>query len=480
MLFSGGLNQFYIPNQPEPVKFTPKSNKAKGLQSNHRSTPWKLDEVKKSTEDHVVYTWGATDPSRKSAMAIERGEGVYLFDYEGKKYIDMTSQAINNNLGYGIPQPIHDAISRQLKTLHHVYGGLTITEPKAKLAQILSDLTPSDITGFVFPLTGSDANEVAIRTARKFTGKHKILTRYKSYHGSSVGALNATGDFRRGFAENGVSGFVKFFDLQAFQFRWGNSQQDSISNYLAYLEETIINENPGTIAAVMIETVTGSAGVLVNPPEVVQGIRALCDKYNILLIIDEVMAGIGRCGEMFAYQTYDGIVPDIFTCAKGLSGSYLPLSAVGFRKDIQDFFRTTPLGWGTTYQAHPVSCIAGYETMKYMVEKDVVGHVKKMEKVLSKRMDGLLQKHNCLRQGRVRGLFGAFDLVGKDGQLIQRQFQDPNPEAVLKFKKRLLENGIFMWVRAPVLHIAPPLIITEQELNTAMDKIDDALTVMDH
>lgn len=183
-------------------------------------------------------------------------------------------------------------------------------------------------------MTGSDANEVAIRTSRKFTGKSKILTRYKSYHGSSVGALNATGDFRRGFAEAGVSGFVKFFDLQAFQFRWGNSQQDSVSNYLAYLEETIINENPATIAAIMVETVTGSAGVLVNPPEVVQGIRALCDKYNIIMIIDEVMAGIGRCGEMFAFQTYDGVVPDIFTCAKGLSGSYLPLSAVGFRKDI--------------------------------------------------------------------------------------------------------------------------------------------------
>lgn len=160
------------------------------------------------------------------------------------------------------------------------------------------------------------------------------MTRYKSYHGSSTGALTATGDFRRGFAESGISGFVKFFDLQAFQFRWGNNQQESVSNYLAYLEETIINENPATVAAIMVESVTGSAGVLVNPPEVIQGIRALCDKYNILMIADEVMAGIGRCGEMFAFQTYDGIVPDMFTCAKGLSGSYLPLSAVGFRKDI--------------------------------------------------------------------------------------------------------------------------------------------------
>lgn len=150
-----------------------------------------------------------------------------------------------------------------------MYGGLTITEPKAKLAQILNDVTPPNITGFVFPLTGSEANEVAIRSARRFTGKNKILTRYKSYHGSSANALTATGDFRRLFAENGVSGFVKFFDLQAFQFKWGNNQQDSISNYLAYLEEVILNENPATVAAIMIESVTGSAGVLVNPPEVI-------------------------------------------------------------------------------------------------------------------------------------------------------------------------------------------------------------------
>lgn len=478
--FSGKLNQFYIPNKAEKVQFTPKDNKPKGMSKNHRGTAWNVEEITKSTEEHVVYTWGATDPMRKSSMAIAKGEGVYLYDYSGNKYIDMTSQAINNNLGYGIPKPILDAITNQLQTLHHVYGGLTITEPKAKLAQILSDLTPQDITGFVFPLTGSDANEVAIRTARKFTGKHKILSRYKSYHGSSVAAINATGDFRRGFAENGVSGFVKFFDLQAFQFRWGNTQQDSISNYLAYLEETIINENPATVAAIMMETVTGSAGVLVNPPEVVQGVRALCDKYGILLIIDEVMAGIGRCGEMFAFQSYEGLTPDIFTCAKGLSGSYLPLSAVGFRKDIQDFFRTNPLGWGTTYQAHPVSCIAGYETMRYMVEHDIVGHVKKMEKVMDKRMNELLAKHNCLRQGRLRGLFGAFDLVGADGQLIQSKFQDPNPASVVAFKKKLNENGIFMWVRAPVLHIAPPLIITETELNDAFDRIDDAMKVMDH
>lgn len=186
------------------------------------------------------------------------------------------------------------------------------------------------------------------------------------------------------------------------------------------MEEVIINENPGTIAGILVETVCGSGGVLVNPPEVLQGIRALCDKYGIVMIIDEVMVGFGRTGEMFSYQTYDGIVPDIVTCAKGISGSYLPLAATGFKKEIQDFFRTNALGWGTTFQAHPVTCIAGYETIKYMVENNVIGHVKKMEVVLKKRMEELLKKHNSIRQGRVRGLFGCFDLVGDDGQLIQR------------------------------------------------------------
>jgi len=479
--FSSGINEFYVPNKAEKVAFNPKSNKAKGYKpEKYKQGKWGLDQIMKSTEEHVIYTWGATDPARKGSIPIERGEGIYLYDYSGNKYIDMTSQAINNNLGYGIPKPILDAITYQLQNLHHVYGGLTITEPKAKLAEILNDLTPPEITGFIFPLTGSDANEVAIRTARSFTKKNKILTRYKSYHGGSSGALNATGDFRRFFAEAGISGFVKFYDFQAMQFKWGTTQEESIGNYLAYLEETILNENPNTIAAIMVEAITGSAGVLVNPPEIIQGIRALCDKYNILMIIDEVMSGVGRSGEMFAFQTYEGVIPDIFTCAKGLSGSYLPLSAAGFRKEIQDHFRTNPIGWGTTFQAHPVSCIAGFETMKYMVEHDVVGHVQKMSKVLEGHMEKLLKKHNCLRQGRIRGLFAAFDLVGKDGQLIQRMFQDPNPPVIGEFKKKLLQNGIFAWVRPPIMHLAPPLIITEEELNDAISRIDDALKVLDH
>ncbi|EGR32936.1 hypothetical protein IMG5_066220 [Ichthyophthirius multifiliis] len=475
------LNQFYIPNKVQPLQFNPQSNSPGTLSPKiQKNSPWTKDEVIESTEKHVVFTWGATDTMRKSAKDFVRGEGIYLIDYAGNKYIDWTSQAVSNNLGYTIPDSIHDAISKQLKTLPNLYGGLTISEPKAKLAQILNDITPSNITGFLFPCTGSDANEVAIRAARRFTGKQKILTRYKSYHGGSIGSLTATGDFRRQFAENGVSGFVKFFDFQAMQFQWGKNQEESINNYLAYLEELIINEGHHTVAAIMIETITGSGGVLINPDGVLRGIRSLCDKYKILLILDEVMVGLGRTGEFFSFQSYEGIVPDIFTCAKGISASFLPLSGVGFSKEIQDYFRTNALGWGTTFQAHPVSCVCGLEVIKYMIDKEIIQHVKKLEKTMHKRMEGLLQKHNCLRQGRGRGLFGAFDIVGKDGQLIQMNYSDPNPEPVIKFKQRLLENGIFMWVRAPVLHCAPPLIITESELNDGFDRLDDALKVMDH
>lgn len=183
------------------------------MAKNHGSHEWTLDEVKQSTKDHVVFTWGATDPMREAAKDFKRGEGIYLYDYAGNKYIDFSSQAINNNLGYTIPKTVLDAITKQLTTLPQLYGGLTISEPKAKLAQILNDITPADLSGFIFPCTGSEANEVAIRSARRFTGKQKILTRYKSYHGGTTGPLTATGDFRRQFGEAGVSGFVKFFDL---------------------------------------------------------------------------------------------------------------------------------------------------------------------------------------------------------------------------------------------------------------------------
>jgi len=194
-----------------------------------------------------------------------------------------------------------------------------------------------------------------------------------------------------------VSGFVKFFDLQAFEFKWGLDESQAVSHYLTYLEETITNENPNTIAAIMIETITGSGGVLINPQECMEGIRALCDKYGILLIFDEVMAGLGRSGEMFAFQTYKDITPDIFTCAKGISGSFLPLAGVGFGKKLHDFYRTNALGWGTTFQGHPVSCTLGYECVRYMLENDICGHVRKMETVVIKRMDGLIAKHNSLR-----------------------------------------------------------------------------------
>ena len=359
--------------------FKARSNKGVGLSKHHRSEDWTVEEVREATQNHVVFTWGATGPGQSISNEIKSSEGVYLIDFDGNKYFDLSSQAVNNNLGYTIPPQILNAITKQLQTLHMTYGGTSITEPKAKLAQLLNDITPENITGFMFPCTGSEANEAAIRIARRYTGKQKILSRYRSYHGGTTGPLSSTGDFRRQFGEPGVSGYSKFFDYQPMHFQWGKTEEESIKNYLAYVEEFIISEYPQNTAAMIIETIVGANGVLISPPEIVKGLRALCDKYGILLILDEVMAGFGRTGEMFSFQHYEGVVPDIFTSAKGLSGSFIPLSMVGISKPIQDHFKTNPLGWGTTFQAHQVACMCAYENLRYMLEKDIVGNVQKVQ-----------------------------------------------------------------------------------------------------
>lgn len=254
------------------------------------------------------------------------------------------------------------AANDQLEKLAMVYGGLGTTEIRARMAKLCSELIPG-MTGFLFPCGGAEANEAAIRIARRFTGRPKIMTRYRSYHGGTAAALTATGDFRRGFAEAGQAGFVKFMDPNPFQFKWGESEADITSMSLRALDEQVIMEGPSTIAAIMLETFPGSNGVVVPPKGYIEGVRALCDKSGILFISDEVMTGWGRTGKWFGYQHFDGVQPDIVTSAKGLTGAMLPLSVVGMSREIQDFFKHTPLGWGATYQGHPVCLALAYEVI---------------------------------------------------------------------------------------------------------------------
>jgi len=314
--------------------------------------------------------------------------------------------------------------------------------------------------------------------ARRYTGKFKIFNQYRSYHGGTTGTLTATGDFRRWFAEQGATGFVKMFNSQPFGFKFGDNDQEKTSILLSMLDEQIRMEVPETIAAIMIEPIVGAGGVLVSPKGYIEGVRALCDKYDILMICDEVMVGFGRTGKFWGFQHYEGVVPDIVTSAKGLSAAYIPLSVVGVRQKIKDFFMDRPLGWGATFANHPVAMACAYESVKFTLKHDLVGNAAALEPVMVEEMEKIVSKHSSVRQGRAIGLFGCLDLIGSDGQSIQ-DYQDAPSQRTLEFRKAMFANGLWGLFRPPLLHCAPPLVITEAELRDGFRRLDKALDSLD-
>jgi len=347
-----------------------------------------------------------------------------------------------------------------------------------RLANLMSEICPGDINGFVFPSGGGEANEAAIRIARRFTGKHKIMNQYRSYHGGTTTTLAATGDFRRWFAESGASGFVKMFNSQPFGFKWGDNDEEKTTILLSMLDEQIRMEGPNTIAAIMLEPIVGAGGVLVSPKGYMEGVRALCDKYGILLILDEVMVGFGRTGKFWGFQHFDGVIPDILTSAKGLSAAYMPIAVVGVRQKIKDFLMDAPMGWGATFANHPVAMACAYECVKHTIKEDLPGKAAALEPVMVEEMEHIVRKHPSVRQARAIGLFGCLDLVGSNGQMVQ-EYQDAPSEQVKLFRKAMFDHGLWGLFRPPLLHCAPPLVISESELRDGFSRLDKALSTLD-
>ena len=443
---------------------------------------WDAAKLQSDSDSHLMASWVAGSVFRNVPM-LSHGEHVYLFDKKGNKYLDWTSQAVCTNLGYDVPPQVVDAVTQQLNDLPMSYGGMGNTEIRVRLGKLLSELLPGDINGFLFPSGGSEANEAAIRIARRFTGRSKIINFYRSYHGGSPGGLQATGDFRRDFVEGTgpVPGFIKTFNpLDPHgTFNFGATDEDKAANALAYLEDQILMEGAESVAAVMFEPIIGSGGVYVAPAGYMEGVREICDKYGILFIADEVMVGFGRTGTFWGFQNYEGVVPDIVTSAKGLSGAYLPLSMVAVRDHIKEHFETTALGWGATYHAHPVSMACAYECVKFMLEKELVAHAKnEIEPVMKAGIDELTAKYEFVGdEGRYIGAFGCMDLLGKDGKRVQ-DLSGANctaPDAVATFRQALRDNGVYGLLRPPLFHCAPPLVISGDELAEGFRSVDKAL-----
>lgn len=462
--------------EPPRKRLLPNEDNSCGQPSQrHWRSSWSAEDVRKAAVDHAMLTWSPSS-SVSSLPILERAEGVYVYDSEGKKYLDWTSEAVCVNLGHSVPESVKEAMLEQMKQTPFVYGGIGLVPVRAKLSALLAELAPGDLNGFLFPSSGGEANDCAIRLARLYTGKTKIFNQYRSYHGGTLAPLGATGDFRRRFAQDSATGFVKMFNPEPHFFRWGDTDEKACEMALSCLEEQIVAEGPSTIAAIMVESIPGSAGVLIPAVGFMEGIRSLCNQYGILMICDEVMTGFGRTGSLFAFQHFEGVIPDIVTSAKGLTGSWQPLSMVGVRQPLKDFFKDKATGWGSTFQAHPVAMACGYASLKYMLEKELLSHVQTViQPVMIEELDRLVSKYDFVKQARCVGAFGCLDLIDpKTGERVMQLGEPLTPE-MQTFKKAFNAEGLIGFLRPPQVHCAPPLIISEGELRDGFQRLDRAL-----
>ena len=429
------------------------------------------DEIRALVRRHTLYDWQAQ--AGVAPLVIDHAKGVYFWDTDGNRYFDLNSQLMGVNIGHADPRVI-EAIARQAEKLPYISPFMAF-EGRALLGRKLASLFPGDIEKFFFTLGGAEAVENAIKLAKLATGRQKVLARYRSYHGSTALTMNLTGDPRRWPNENPpVPGIVHVLDP------WHGPARgvDDAATALAYLEETIQLEGPGTIAAFILETVTGTNGILIPPDGYLQGVRELCDRYGILMIADEVMCGFGRTGEWFAVDHWN-VVPDIMTTAKGLTSSYLPLGAVGMRPHVAAHFEDNVFWGGLTYNTHPMGVAAALATIDVMEQDGLVGNAKRMGEVLGAHHRAMADKHPSVGRYRNIGLFGILELVKN------RETREPlSPfnvtDAVMQAVNRyLLDHGVSTMIRWHNIMTNPPLCVTEEQLAEAFDVVDGALDIAD-
>ena len=438
------------------------------------------DQILPLMRKHGFWTWSAQ--GKVQPIAVERAEGVYFWDIEGKRYLDFNSMTMCVNVGHG-EERITKAMSDQFHYL--TYANPTMaTKVRALAGRTLAEITPEGINHFLFTVGGSDANENAIRLARAYTGHHKILTRYRSYHGATAGAMALTGDPRRTKWEpNLMHGVVHFLDPYRYRstFHRTNpniSEAEFTQDYLNHIEEIILYEGGETIAAILIETVTGTNGVIIPPDGYIQGLRAICDKYGILLIADEVMSGFGRTGAWFAVDHW-GVSPDIITMAKGLTSAYAPLGAVGMTNEIASFFEDKIFRSGLTYTAHPVSLAAMIANVNVMRDDKLIENAASLGPSLNRMLTDLGEAHPSVGDVRSIGLFGILELVkNRQTKEPMAPWDSSSPE-MEAFKIYCRDHGLFLSVHWHTALIVPPLTITEEQLAEGFAILDEALKITD-
>jgi taurine--2-oxoglutarate transaminase len=428
------------------------------------------DEILRLNREYTFFSWSAQ--SKVNPIVIDHAEGVYFWDPDGKRYLDFNSQLMSINIGHGNKR-VADAIAEQANKLAFAAPQFA-TEVRGRLGQLLSEVTPGDLNRFFFTLGGAEANENALRMARTVTGRQKVMAYHRSYHGATAGAISATGDPRRWANEPGVPGIIRVLD----PWRWARSEPEPVDEHLAYIEEVMQYEGPHTIAAFIMETVTGTNGILIPPDGYLEGIRDLCTRHGIVMICDEVMAGFGRTGRWFAVDHW-GVVPDLMTMAKGLTSSYLPLGAVAMSPKIADYFNEKVYFGGLTYSSHPISCAAAIAAVGVLRDEDMVGNAARLDPVMKELLGGLQERHPSVGTVRSIGLFGVFELVrSRDTMEPMAPFNGTSPE-MTALDARLREDGLYTMLHWNQVFINPPLCITEEQLREGFAVIDRALDATD-
>lgn len=440
---------------------------------NPDTTELSQEEIVQLSKEYTFFSWSIQ--SQVNPIPVTKAEGVYFWDAEGKRYLDFSSQLMNTNIGNQHPKVVK-AVQEQAAELCFVHPG-NATKPRGLLGKKLAEVTPGSLRKTFFALGGAEANENAIKIARFYTGRHKILARYRSYHGATHGAIALTGDYRRNAVEPVMPGGVHFLDPYCYRCPFGQKVETCKRACIKHLEEIISYEGADKIAAIMMEGVTGSNGLIVPPDDYWPRVREICDKHGILLISDEVMSGWGRTGKWFAVDNWN-VAPDIITTAKGITSGYVPLGAVIVSEEIAKFFDDKYLFAGLTYSGHALACAAALATIEVYEEDGLIDNSATLGKYLGEALEDIKERHPSVGDVRYIGLFSVIELVANQGT------KEPfSPEVMADVRKTLLKHGLFTFIMVKdigtMIFVVPPLCISQEELDEGLSLVEKALEVAD-
>ncbi|SFB92075.1 aminotransferase class III-fold pyridoxal phosphate-dependent enzyme [Spirosoma endophyticum] len=433
-------------------------------------------EVLQDSFDYTVFAW--SKQKGISPIAVKYAKGVYLYDYDDKRYIDFSSGLMNVNIGHG-NQRITEAVVRQMQEVSYVTP-YCVTKVRGELGKKLAEICPGDLNKAFFTLCGATSNEAAIKLARLYTGRHKILSRYQSYHGATYGTLSVGGDPRKLTDDSQQAPNFVHIDIP-YKYRWNHDEASMLTDSVEHLERVIAYEGPGNIAAIMLEGESGTSGCLQYPVGYLAAVREICDKHGILIIMDEVMSGFGRTGKWFGFENH-GIVPDMVTMAKGITSGYIPFGCLMVTDKIASRYDDTVLATGMTYAAHPVGCAAALETLKVYEDENLIENTVEMGRYMDEQAAILMQKHPSIGDFRNTGLLGCFELVKnrKTKEPMAPFNARPEEMAVMsKVAAKIKELGMYTFVRWSYVFVAPPLCVTKAQIDEGLAIISEALKIAD-